>query len=220
MKKIVSVIAVVLVLFTITTVCFSNFYLPEPEISRGLRGELGIDKNVNEKNIDKYLNREDSVYLDMRMLVDVAQYENIGGDSYLSGFVNGFDIIPYPYLAPTYDLPDEIGEAYSGETLFDINEEGKYIPNYEESLEILEYLFPKEKKIFLMCGGGGYANMTKKMLVALGWDESKIYNVGGYWYYQGENKVAVKNEDFGSVTYDFWKVPYHNIDFNLLHEVK
>ena len=29
-----------------------------------------------------------------------------------------------------------------------------------------------------MCGGGGYAGMTKKLLVSLGWDENKIYNVG------------------------------------------
>lgn len=72
-----------------------------------------------------------------------------------------------------------------------------------------------------MCGGGGYAGMTKTMLVALGWDENNIYNVGGYWYYNGKNNVIVKNvaED-NSITYDFWKVPYHNIDFDKLHEVK
>ena len=29
--------------------------LPAPEVSGGLRGELGIDKNINEENIDKYL---------------------------------------------------------------------------------------------------------------------------------------------------------------------
>ena len=72
-----------------------------------------------------------------------------------------------------------------------------------------------------MCGGGGYAGMTKSMLVALGWDENKIYNVGGFWYYEGDNKVDVKkvNED-KSVSYDFWKVTYHDIDFKNLHEAK
>ena len=38
-----------------------------------------------------------------------------------------------------------------------------------------------------MCGGGGYAGMTKTMLVALGWDEEKIYNVGAYLSYEGQN---------------------------------
>ena len=72
--------------------------LPKPEISEGERGELGIDKNINENNIDKYLGRSDSVYFDMRMLEDPANYSAIGGDSYLSGFVRGFEVIPLPFL--------------------------------------------------------------------------------------------------------------------------
>ena len=159
--------------------------LPAPEVSGGMRGELGIDKNINEVTIDQYLGRSDAVYRDMRMLVDEANYEAIGGDSYLSGFVDG-----------------------------------KYTANYAESMEILEYYFPKDKVIFLMCGGGGYAGMMKDLLVALGWDASKIYNVGGYWYYDGENNVQVKRDDGGETVYDFWKVPYHDIDFSILHAPK
>jgi hypothetical protein len=58
--------------------------LPKPEITDGVRGTLGIDKNINENTIDNYLNRPDSVYRDMRMLKDPGNYEAIGGDSYLS----------------------------------------------------------------------------------------------------------------------------------------
>ena len=82
----------------------------------------------------------------------------------------------------------------------------------------MEDLFPKDKYIFLMCGGGGYAGDTKKMLIALGWDEEKIYNVGGYWYYKGNNNVEVKYQDNKEDRYAFWKVPYHDIDFETLHE--
>ena len=64
--------------------------LPLPEITGGQRGELGIDKNINETTIDEYLNREDAVYRDMRMLEDPGNYENIGGDRFLSGYVDGF----------------------------------------------------------------------------------------------------------------------------------
>jgi len=195
--------------------------LPQPEVTGGIRGEqFGIDKNINEETIDEYLNRSDSVYRDMRMLKDPGNYEAIGGDSYLSGFVKGFEVIPYPYISPVSGLPKEVGETYTGKTLFSVNEDGKYIANYEESLEILEYYFPKDKYIFLMCGGGGYAGMTKNMLVSLGWDENKIYNVGGYWYYEGKNNIQVKNESHEDTSYDFWKVTYHDIDFNNLHEVK
>ena len=194
--------------------------LPKPEITEGVRGDLGIDKNVNEKTIDQYLNMDNAVYRDMRMLIDEGNYEAIGGDSYLSGFVAGFEVVPLPYLVNVTGLPEEVGGTYSGTTLFTLTDEGKYVANYEESMEILEYLFPKDKIIFLMCGGGGYAGMTKAMLVALGWDGNKIYNTGGYWYYEGKNNVQVKRVNGDDVTYDFWKVAYHDIDFKQLHEVK
>ena len=194
--------------------------LPKPEISEGIRGEqFGIDKNINESTIDEYLGRSDSVYHDMRMLKDPGNYEAIGGDSYLSGFVEGFEVIPYPYLTNVSGLPEEVGETYTGETLFTQDESGNYVANYEESMEILEAIFPKDKNIFLMCGGGGYAGMTKTMLVALGWDENKIYNVGAFWSYNGNNKVEVKKTIDGEDYYNFSIVPYYNIDFTTLHEV-
>ena len=190
--------------------------VPLPEVSEGERGALGIDKNVNESTIDRYLGRSDSVYMDVRMLKDPGNYEAIGGDSYLSGFVKGFSVLPLPYLIPVSGLPEVVGNTYQGKTLFSIKD-GKYVANYKESLEILEYFFPKDKKIFLMCGGGGYAGMAKNLLVSLGWDKNKIYNVGGYWYYEGENNIEVKNSNGG---YDFWKVNYHDIDFDNLTEAK
>ena len=194
--------------------------LPKPEISEGIRGEqFGIDKNINESTIDEYLGRSDSVYRDMRMLKDPGNYEAIGGDSYLSGFVEGFEVIPLPYLTNVTGLPEEVGETYTGETLFTQDESGNYVANYEESMDILETIFPKDKNIFLMCGGGGYAGMTKTMLVALGWDENKIYNVGAYWSYNGNNKVEVKKTIDGEDYYNFSIVPYYNIDFTTLHEV-
>lgn len=192
--------------------------LPAPELAEGQRGELGIDKNINEKTIDSYLGRPDSVYRDLRMLKDPGNYEAIGGDSYLSGFVNGFSVVPFPYLVNVTGLPKEVGDTYTGKTLFNQSQDGSFSPNYEESMAILEGLFPKDKVIFLMCGGGGYSGMMKKMLVALGWDESKIYDVGGYWFYDGDNKVEVKRKVGDEAVYDFYKVPIHEIDFSTLTE--
>lgn len=216
-KDLIIIIVTLLIGILIGFLIFSKkeLKLPLPEITGGQRGELGIDKNINEETIDKYLNRSDSVYRDMRMLKDPGNYEAIGGDSYLSGFVKGFEVVPYPYLTEVKGLPEAVGDSYKGKTLFK-EENGKYIPNYKESLEILEYYFPKDKNIFLMCGGGGYAGMTKQLLVSLGWDSNKIYNVGGYWYYNGNNNVEVKNND----KYDFYKVTYHDIDFKNLTEVE
>ena len=193
--------------------------LPAPELAEGQRGELGIDKNINEATIDAYLGRTDAVYRDLRMLEDPGNYEAIGGDSKLSGFVKGFEVVPFPYIVNVKGLPEEVGATYEGETLFRQHSDGSYTANYEESMDILEGLFPKDKVIFLMCGGGGYSGMMKNMLVALGWDESKIYDVGGYWFYEGENMVEVKRiRDDGAVVYDFYKVPMHEIKFEELTE--
>lgn len=193
--------------------------LPKPEVTGGERGMLGIDKNINEETIDKYLGRSDSVYRDVRMLKDPGNYEAIGGDSYLSGFVKGFEVVPYPYLTEVKGLPEVVGNSYIGKTLFTQNEDGTYKANYKESMDFLKYYFPKDKYIFLMCGGGGYAGMTKNLLVSLGWDENKIYDVGGYWYYNGNNNVKVKNTLNGKISYDFWKVTYHDINFDNFTEV-
>lgn len=212
MKKLV----VIMLFLLICTSCTKKYdALPLPEVEQGQRGELGIDKNINEKTLDEYLNRDDIVYRDLRMLKDVADYEAIGGSSYLTGFVEGFEIVPYPYLCNPEGLPESIGEGYVGNSLFSkIN--GEYVANYEESLSIVEELFPRDKTIFLMCGGGGYAGMGKELLVSLGYDQNKIYNVGGYWYYNGQHDINI-TKTVGDVTYyDYELVNYHNIDFNEL----
>ena len=218
-NKIFITIISAVIISTLIFVEYKINYLPKPTVTGGQRVQLGIDKNINEKNIDKYLNRKDSVYRDMRMLKDEANYEKIGGDSYLSGFVSGFEVIPFPYIVNVTGLPKEVGNTYSGKTLYTKKENGKYIANYKESQEILEYYFPKDKYIFLMCGGGGYAGMMKNMLVDLGWDEDMIYNVGGYWFYKGKNNEVIKTVRSNETVYDFWKVTYHDFNFDLLHEV-
>ena len=45
--------------------------------------------------------------------------------------------------------------------------------NYKESMYVINEIFPSNKLIFLMCGGGGYAWMTKQILIKLGYDETK-----------------------------------------------
>ncbi len=230
-KKVVIVLLIclvsILVLGVVGMVIYHNFIkpdtpkpvvlepLPKPEVDP-TRGDFGIDKNINIDTIDKYLGRSDTVYRDMRMLDDPADYENLGGNSYLNGYIKGFEVIPLPYIIPVNGLPIEVGQTYDGITLF-YEQDGKYIANYEESMELLEKYFPKDKNIFLMCGGGGYAGMTKSLLVSLGWDADKIYNTGGYWFYNGENNIKTKREDGN---YDFWKVVYHDINFDTLTEVE
>ena len=198
--------------------------LSAQELSEWLRGVYGIDKNINEKTIDNYLHRTDVVYRDVRMLEDSASWENKWWTRNLEWFVEWFEVVPYAFLTqfPQEYIDQKASEnvfgLYTWKTLFSLDENGNYIANYVESMEILEYLFPKDKYIFLMCGAGWYANFTKKMLIALWRDETKIYNVWWYRNYEWNRGISTINNNGNSVTYDFWKVPYYNIDFDSLTE--
>lgn len=199
--------------------------LPKSELSEGLRGKYGIDKNINEKTIDNYLNRTDTVYRDVRMLEDTASWENKGGERNLSGYIKGFEVIPSPFLANYTDdyieqkKKENVSGLYQGDTLFKLDNDGNYTPNYKESMDILESIFPKDKNIFIMCGAGGYAGQVKRMLVKLGWDETRVRDVGGFWYYEGKNAIQVKETIDGKEFYNFSKVPYYDIDFDSLTEI-
>ena len=220
MKKLLSAILVLAMILACSAMAFADEL---PAASPDESSQFGVDANINIETIDNYLDRDDVVYRDVRMLFDPADYAAIGGDANLSATIRGFKIVPYPYLATLSELP--VANAYNGETLYTLtwNEDGSIAtatPNYKESLLILEDLFPKDKPIFLMCGGGGYAGMTKSLLIFLGWDADLLYNIGGNWAYTGDNALELivypedANED---EIYATWRADYATIDFSLLH---
>ena len=125
-------VVLIVVAFLLGRYAFPNTLasLPTPELSEGQRGDLGIDKNVNESTIDSYLGRSDAAYRDLRMLDDPGNYEAIGGDSKLSGFVRGFEVVPFPYIMNVTGLPEVVGGTYSGPTLFHQHSDGSYIVTF------------------------------------------------------------------------------------------
>ena len=192
---------------------------------------FGVDKNVNVGTIDKYLNIEGVVYRDMRLLVDSQGYDDLTSTSsgMLTGTIEGFRISPLPYIAnlwegmlppPVLDNPVDI--EYT--PLYNVvwAEDGSITSiseNYEESKYVLEEIFPKDKIIFLMCGGGGYAWMTKQILIKLGYNQDKIYNLGGFWGYEGEHAVEMvshydknNNGAYEGKYYSFYNGNYMAID--------
>jgi len=194
--------------------------LPAPSINA--ESQFGVDANINISNIDEWLDRDDVVYRDVRMLFDPADYAAIGGEADLTHTIEGFKIVPFPYIATLQALPVE--GAYTGECLFTVewNADGTVASakaNYAESEMILEELFPKDKAIFLMCGGGGYAGMMKQLLLFLDWDENLLYNIGANWEYTGERGVelVVYPEVAGDRNiYATWRADYAYIDFSRL----
>ena len=220
MKKILSLICILALMLSLGCMAFADA-LPASEPDE--TNMFGVDKNINMETLDQYLGRDDVAYRDVRMLFDPADYAAIGGNADLASTVEGFRIVPYPYLATLSALP--VAGAYDGDTLYTLtwNEDGSIATataNYEESMLVLEDLFPKDKAIFLMCGGGGYAGMTKSLLIFLGWNPALLYNVGGNWSYQGDHGVELiqYSEDAnGNDYFATWRADYAYIDFSRLH---
>ena len=222
MKKLACLLLVLALVAALGATAFADALPPAAPDETNM---FGVDLNINIATLDQYLGRDDVAYRDVRMLFDPADYAAIGGNADLASTVEGFRIVPYPYLATLSALPVE--GAYAAETLFTLtwNEDGSIAsatPNYEESMLVLEDLFPKDKAIFLMCGGGGYAGMTKSLLIFLGWDPDLLYNVGGNWAYEGDHGVELiqYSEDAnGNDYFCTWRADYALIDFSRLHPV-
>jgi len=195
---------------------------------------FGVDKNVNINTIDEYLNLDNVAYRDMRLLVDSQGYDDLTPTSsgMLTATIEGFRISPLPYIANLWEgmlpppvLENPVEKNYT--PLFDVvwNNDGTIASiseNYEESLQVLHEIFPKDKLIFLMCGGGGYAWMTKQILVKLGYDATKVYNIGGFWSYTGKHKVELvsfydknNNGAYEGSYYSFYNGNYMAIDTSL-----
>lgn len=197
--------------------------LPVPSPDK--ESPFGVDENINVGTIDSWLGREDVAYFDVRMFVDPASYGDIGGDPNLSATVEGFKVVPYPFLGTLQKLPVE--GAYTGDTLYEVvwGENGEVVsatPQFAEADLVMSDLFPKDKAIFLMCGGGGYAGMAKTLLIHLGWDVEKLYNIGGFWEYEGDHVldlVTYPSTATGAPAFATWRADYAYLDFNTMHRV-
>ena len=220
MKHVFALLLVIMLMCSLSAAAFAetgqSAFEVLPVAEPNPENPFGVDMNVNMDSIDDYLKLSDAVYRDMRMPVDPYDYDAIGGSSIASATIEGFAMIPYPKLAPCLNMPEALGDGYDGPTLFSIDENGSYLANYAESEAILERLFPKDKAILLMCGAGGYAGMTRNMLVGLGWNGDMIINVGGYWDYSGDRSLSVLSEDSGDGLYGFNGTEFYDIDFTHL----
>ena len=224
MKRIVVLSLTILLLLPLVS-CGQKKSKPLPLAEPDSNDIFGIDKNINMSTIDEYLGRSDVAYIDVRMLFDPANFSDIGGEADLTKTIEGFKIVPYPYIATLNVLP--VGGAYDGNCLYtvtwDDNNGIKSVEaNYLESDIILSELFPKEKAIFLMCGGGGYAGMMKSLLIYLGWDKAMIYNIGGNWNYKGKysKELIIYPEDASnSRIYASWRADYAYIEFSKLQRI-
>lgn len=141
--------------------------------------------SIDADNLIDYLGRDDVLYIDVR------NYED-----YLVKHFRNFEVIPY--FALIFDA-----EAHTDENKIQLygGTPQEPVPVYEESDKMLEYLFPKDQTIFLLCQSGGRVTMLMEILAARGWDMSKIYNIGGMAQYTGREyrPYIVDTMEFGLI---------------------
>ena len=128
------------------------------------------------------MDRDDVLFIDLRDYNDYAKKH-----------LRNFEVIPYfAYIfnanAGTEGFPQLFGGTVT-----------EPVATYEYSEDILEALFPKDATIFLMCQSGGRVTQCMNLLEALGWDMSKIYNVGGMGQFTADGFKAwtTDSEEFG-----------------------
>lgn len=236
MKKICGIICVLFLLVGMSGCSCIDKKVPKASAgSFDMNGQsFGVDKNVNVETIDDYLNLDNVVYRDMRLLVDSQGYDGLTPTSsgMLTATIEGFRVSPLPYIAnlwegmlppPVLENPIELDYIPLFTVEWGENGEVETITaNYKESMYVINEIFPSNKLIFLMCGGGGYAWMTKQILIKLGYDETKLYNIGGFWAYNGKHRVELETyydgENEGAYEekfYSFYNANYMDIKTTL-----
>jgi rhodanese-related sulfurtransferase len=226
MKKFVLPLSVLLCLALFLSTCTNKeppvFQLADLPPPVNDSGPFGIDSNINMRNIDDFLNRPDVAYFDMRMLYDPADFPAIGGIASLTQTLPGYRVVPFPFIANLGAMP--VANAYDGDRLFEVvwgegrGEVLEITPNFLESETFLHDIFPKDKVIFLMCGGAGYSSLARGLLIHMGWDADMIYHTGGNWHYDGNMSLdmTVSSDESNIAT---WRANYAFIDFNRLRRI-
>ena len=127
--------------------------------------------NTHAKAVKDYIGTPNIRYFDLR---DVTE-------GYGAGHVQGFESVSY--------FQTIVG---TGDQLFYTDANGKYVARYEESVSVLNKIFPKDATLFVMCQVGGRVQPFLKLLAQYDYDMSKVYNVGGW------NQLVAKTvENYG-----------------------
>ena len=125
--------------------------------------------SIGSDNLVQYLGRSDVKYIDLRNYSDYS----------MKHFRN-FEVVPFFGLIWDQDA----GTDPTKTQLFGGDVKNP-VPQYEESVELLNELFPKDETLFIVCQSGGRVAMLMDILNANGYDMSKVYNIGGMANYTG-----------------------------------
>lgn len=145
-----------------------------------------ITTPINASNLDKYLFREDVQYIDLRGIDDIIN----------DGYISGFEFIPFHAMIASFsspstlykmkDVKDENGKwTYAGQI-------GGFYPQYQESAQVINNMFDKNKYIFFVSQAGSEGSYMINLLIQLGYDGNKLYNVCGVIGTEGAYSYSTK----------------------------
>lgn len=127
-------------------------------------GLQALPAEVTMGNIDEYLYRDGSKYVDLRNVAD----------KYTGGYIDSFELVSFFEYLEGNALVRNNGWEFSEEDVVDA--------------AILENIFgAKDREVFLMCGSGTRAGYVKEALESLGYES--VFNAGGIRDYSGDHKI-------------------------------
>lgn len=143
-----------------------------------------VDSGVNTSNIDEYLFRDDVIYVDLRPYSWVAKDGHIAGFS----FYPFYDLIAHRNYTDRLFMMDTVYSEDGNKIIG--GEVGTFIPNFVESEIVINNIFPKDKYIFAISQSGLESCYFLNLLIQLGYDSSKLYNIGGFSISTGFENLA------------------------------
>ena len=173
--------------------CKTNEDNSQIPVKYDINGVSIESSSVNTQNIDNYLFRDDVIYVDLRPYAEIAK----------EGHIAGFGFYPFYDFIATMEGSKDIDGSPKDNRLFKMkNERGKlgqvgnFEPNYVESEQILNTLFPKDKYIFAITISCNESIYFLNLLIQYGYQPQKLYNIGGFSIGTGlENKAYVNIEN-------------------------
>ena len=150
-----------------------------------------ITTPINAANLDKYLFREDVQYVDLRNVEDIIA----------DGYIAGFQFIPFHTVIASFSDPETLYNmkdakdsdgnwTYAGQI-------GGFYQQYQESAQVIRSLFDKNKYIFFVSQAGSEGSYMINLLIQLGYDGNKLYNVCGVIGTEGAYSYSVKgNQEY------------------------
>ena len=180
MKRILSLLFVAFLLFLMPG-CNSNDN-GEKEINipskNNANDTSALTSPINTTNLDQYLFREDVQYVDLRSPKMIMN----------EGHIAGFEFIPFYSIIASFNDDNtlyKMQHVYNDGQTIPAGQVGGFVKQYEESENIINSLFSKEKYIFLVSQGGSEASYTINLLIQLGYCGNLLYNIGGVMNSEG-----------------------------------